>query len=359
MDGLMTIGEFSAASGLSPRRLRSYATAGLLTPVAVDPESSYRYYSPQQLPQARLIDVLRRAGMPLGEIKATLRERHGHRLDEWAARVRSDAEARQQAIARARELLASEDEEPTTMDDSQTAAVKTLRLRVAGRTETGSVRANNEDTVVVSEQLIAVADGMGGHRAGEIASSLATAAVAAVFTGKSADELQAALRAANWAVWDRACNAPDLQGMGTTMCAVGVLEDATVAVANVGDSRAYLSRAGALQAITCDHTVAAELARQGQLTSQEAAEHPHRRLLTRALGVGADVTIDLTCLQLLEGDRVLVCSDGAFGPLQDDQIGAILDSSETPQDVVDAIVDLALASGSDDNASAVAAFASR
>src|SRR3954447_8067145 len=356
MDGLMTIGEFSAVSGLSPKRLRSYARRGLLSPAAVDPESAYRYYSPDQLPDAELVDVLRQAGMPLDEIKFIVLDRTSHRLDEWARRLRADADVRQQAVARARSLLSSQRTGATGRDEHRGDKM-TMQLQVAGRTEAGPVRENNEDAIVVDERLLAVADGMGGHQGGETASALATATLAAVFTGKSSDELEAAVRAANWAVWERARNAAGLQGMGTTMCAVGVLDEVTAAVAHVGDSRAYLFRAGTLQLLTNDHTVAAELMRKGQLDEEEAAKHPHRRLLTRALGVAAEVSIDVTGLQLHDGDRILICSDGVFTVIPDDQIATLLQSAETPQDGADAVVDLALANGSDDNASAVVAFA--
>jgi len=140
------------------------------------------------------------------------------------------------------------------------------------------------------------------------------------------------------------------------MCAAGVLDGATLVIGNVGDSRAYLLRDGALRTLTTDHTVAAELVRQGKLTSDEAAAHPHRRLLTRALGVGTNVTVDVTCVPLLHGDRVLLCSDGVFTNVPDDDIAAVLGGSETPQMAVNAVVDRAITSGGDDNASAVAAF---
>jgi len=354
MDGLMSIGEFAARTGLTPKRLRSYAVGGLLTPVAVDPDSAYRYYSPKQLAQAELIDVLRRAGMPLSEIKVTLQDRCVDHVDRWAARVRSDAEVRQQAIARARALLSAADEELNTMSEKSRGKGPSA-WQCASRTETGPVRLAHCHALG-NDGLLVVADGMGGHQAGEIASSLAVHATSAVFTGRSVDELAAAMRAANWAVWERACSAPELQGMGTTMCAVGLVDDMTIAVGNVGDSRAYLARAGVVQVLTADHTVAAELARQGELSASEAAAHPHRRLLTRALGVGPEVSIDMSSVLVHQGDRVLICSDGVFSTVADDQLGELLDSSETPQSAVDAIVDMALANGSDDNVSAVAAF---
>src|SRR3954467_723666 len=145
MDGLVSIGEFSVLTGLSPKRLRSYAVRGLLAPAAVDPDSAYRYYSPEQLPQAELIDALRRAGMPLSEIRVTLHDRCAEHLDQWAVRVRGDAEVRQPAITRARALLMAADEEPTVRMRPNRSASGTIRLRIAGRTETGPVRQNNED----------------------------------------------------------------------------------------------------------------------------------------------------------------------------------------------------------------------
>src|SRR4051794_16886533 len=227
MSGLMSIGDFSALSGLSPKRLRDYAVGGLLVPAAVDPDTGYRYYAADQLRDAELVGALRQAGMPLSDIKEALRERSGQRLDEWAHVVRADAEDRQEALTRARKLLTSTDTGSQTADASEGANMA-VQLEVAGRTETGPVRENNEDAILATERLMTVADGMGGHEAGELASALASAAAVAVFTGKSPDELEAALRAANWAIWERASSNSDLQGMGTTMCAAGVLDDATL-----------------------------------------------------------------------------------------------------------------------------------
>lgn len=354
MDGLMSIGEFSAKSGLSARRLRSYAVAGLLVPAAIDPDSAYRYYAAGQLPEAHLIDVLRQAGLPLSEIKVVLRERRVGFIDKWAAQVRVDADHKQRALARARELLSTDDREAAGMEVRGAA---NLRLEAAGRTETGPVRESNEDTIVVSDNLVAVADGMGGHAAGELASTLATTAVAAIFTGKSQDELETAVRAANWVVWERAGKDPALRGMGTTFCAVGVVEDGTVAIANVGDSRVYLARDRSLRSLTDDHTVAHELVRQGKLSPEEADQHPQRRFLTRALGAGAEVVIDTMRLELADGDRLLLCSDGVFTVASDEELAELLLASESPQAAAEAIVERALANGSDDNASAVAAFA--
>ena len=171
MDGLMSIGEFSATSGLSPKQLRSYAVTGLLVPAAVDADSGYRYYAPAQLPAAQVIDALRRAGMPLAEITSVLADRNVTRLDAWAGHLRVDAGRKRQALDEARELLIAEGQQAPIRKESE---MVTTRLHAAARTETGPVRENNEDATAITENLVAVADGMGGHAAGEVASTLAT-----------------------------------------------------------------------------------------------------------------------------------------------------------------------------------------
>src|SRR4051794_22329352 len=143
------------------------------------------------------------------------------------------------------------------------------RRRLAGfasrhlRPDVGLVRENNEDAIVTGAQLIAVADGLGGHAGGELASRLATELIAAGFAGGSLGELSAAVRAANWAVWERGSSTAEIEGMATTICAAGLVEDGVLAVVHVGDTRAYLARNGSLQRLTEDHTVAAEMVRDG------------------------------------------------------------------------------------------------
>ena len=345
----MSPGEFSRGSRLSPKQLRSYAVTGLLVPSAVDSDTGYRYYAPAQLPTARLIDALRRAGMSLADLTLLLRDRDVARLDLWAGHLRADANRKRQALDEARDLLAATEETSIGKD------TVTMRLLAAGRPETGPVRENNEDAIGLSERLLLVADGMGGHAAGELASTLAEQAVTAIFTGKSTDELEAAVRAANWAVWERASKDPVLKGMGTTICAAGLIDDG-LAIVNVGDSRAYLARNGLLQPLTEDHTVANQLVGEGKLTAQEAVRHPQRRFLTRALGVGAETTIDTVLLEATPGDRLLLCTDGVFTAAPDEELAQLLNESDNPQAAADAVVERALANGSDDNASAVVAF---
>lgn len=353
----MSIGDFSGRSGLSPKRLRSYAANGLLTPAAVDPDTAYRYYSACQLRDARLIDALRRAGIPLADITLLLRDRDPARLGTWAGHVRADAARRQEALAMARSLLVPDGTGTDTRTDRDSPTERTAMptLNCAGRTDIGHVRERNEDTIVVGGRLLAVADGLGGHAGGAVASKLATDLVAASFRGSSVEELATAVRAANWVVWERASSAASLKGMGTTMCAAGLVDDGILAVVHVGDSRAYLAHDGAVQRLTEDHTVTAELIRDGELTEADAAGHPQRMILTRALGVGPDVPVDAVRRPVEPGDVVLLCSDGLFTHVSDDEIGALLLSENDPQATVDELLELALSRGGADNVSVVVA----
>src|ERR1700716_3174770 len=197
VDDLMPIGEFSERSGLSPNRLRSYAAGGLLVPAAVDSASGYRYYSPGQLREAKVIDALREAGMPLADVAAILRDPSCDQLDAWARRVEIDAGHRQQALDLARRLLSIEATSLTHVDHERSGKVSMLKLRTVSHTDIGRVRANNEGAVVSTENVAAVADGMGGHPGGGVASAVAVALVLAAFTGRSLDELEAAVRSAN------------------------------------------------------------------------------------------------------------------------------------------------------------------
>lgn len=174
MDALMPIGEFAERSGLSPKRLRSYAAAGVLVPAAVDSGSGYRYYAPGQLRDALVIDALRDAGVPLADIKSLLGDPSLEVLDAWARQVEADAVQRVEALQLARRLLAVDDERETM-----------TTMAKAARTDIGCVRETNEDAVLCLDHLVAVADGMGGAPGGEIASALAVALLEASFTGSS------------------------------------------------------------------------------------------------------------------------------------------------------------------------------
>jgi PPM family protein phosphatase len=206
VDELMPIGEFSERSGLSPKRLRTYAAGGLLVPAAIDSASGYRYYAPGQLRDAQLIDALREAGVPLADIGSFLRNPSAEQLDAWARHVVSEAAHRRKGLDLARRLLAIEEESSTSVVDERSGKGTMTELRTASRMDIGRVRDNNEDAVVCSDRLVAVADGVGGQSGGEVASAIAAALVQAAFTGRSPDELQAAVRAVlTWKAWARRC----------------------------------------------------------------------------------------------------------------------------------------------------------
>ena len=355
VDEVMPIGEFSERCGLSPKRLRSYASDGLLIPAAVDSQSGYRYYSPGQLREAQLIDALREAGVPLADIAALLSDPSIDRFDAWAVRVESDAVQRHKALDLARRLFAMEPNTDPPTDNQRARRESMTTLSTVSRTEIGRVRKENEDVVVSSDRLAAVADGMGGHPGGEVASTIAIALIHAAFTGRSLDELLAAARAANRAIWDRACESSGLEGMGTTICAAGLIEDGRLAVVNVGDSRAYVLRNGALVQLTQDHSVTAEAVRRGELSEQEARDHPHRGVLTRALGVAPEVELDSTAETSVEGDRLVVCTDGLFTEVPSEEIASLMTANEQIEATADALVELALSRGGHDNISVVVA----
>jgi protein phosphatase len=230
-------------------------------------------------------------------------------------------------------------------------------LRVAGASDVGQVRTNNEDQLLVSEPLFAVADGMGGHAAGEVASLTAVEALKAAFDGhESADGLADAVREANRAVWRRAAEQSELRGMGTTMTAVALVDDEgeeLLAVANVGDSRAYLLRDGELDQITDDHSLPEEMVRRGELAPEDAAMHPQRHILTRVLGMDEEIEVDCFRIVPYKGDRVLLASDGLTNELTDDQIASILRRLADPDDAAKELVRQAKANGGNDNITVV------
>ncbi|HXW36263.1 MAG TPA: MerR family transcriptional regulator [Acidimicrobiales bacterium] len=353
MDDLLPIGEFAERSSLSPKRLRSYASEGILVPAAIDPGTGYRYYSPGQLHDAQVIAALRQTGMPLAAIRGVLRNPSQASIDAWASRLDKDTADRQRALALARSLLAGTEPDQTIVRESREATMTTLIT--AGLAETGPVRPNNEDAIVHTDRLAVVADGMGGLPGGEIASNATTGILQAAFTGRSSDELEAAIRSANWTIWARARENSELEGMGTTVCAAGLLEDGRLAVANVGDSRAYLWHSGELRQLTQDHTITADLVLRGELPEQEVRQHPHYGILTRALGVAPDVEIDSMCYEVVSADRIVLCSDGLFNEVTTAEIEAAVATEEAPSGIAARLVELALAYGGNDNVSVVVA----
>ena len=193
--------------------------------------------------------------------------------------------------------------------------------RVAGVTDTGRKRRRNEDAFVVEPPLFAVADGMGGAQAGELASNLAAAALRDTDSGSIGGEerVTALIQEANRRVYQRSSEDAAVSGMGTTMT-VALVEDGVVAIGHVGDSRAYLIRDGELEQLTDDHSLVAELVRSGKLSPEEAETHPQRSVITRALGTDPDVDVDTFSVEARPGDLFLLCSDGLTSMVGDETI---------------------------------------
>jgi protein phosphatase len=198
-----------------------------------------------------------------------------------------------------------------------------IRLETGSASLVGQVRTANEDALLVAEGLVAVADGMGGHLAGEVASADAVDALAQVEGSRSLDELVRTVHWANRRISERAAEDPGMRGMGTTVCVVGLVrrDDADeLAILNVGDSRVYLLADGELRQLTDDHSLVEELVRDGQISRDEAQVHPQKNVLTRALGVEPLVVVDAWLLRPNDGDRLLLCSDGHTNELDDERI---------------------------------------
>jgi serine/threonine protein phosphatase PrpC len=219
----------------------------------------------------------------------------------------------------------------------------------------GRKRRHNEDTYVVQPPLFAVADGMGGAKAGEVASRLAAAAVQESDTDGQSGEARVAavIEEANRRVFRRATEDREASGMGTTMT-VALVEDDRVAIGHVGDSRAYLIRDGRLEQLTNDHSLVAELVRSGKLTPEEAESHPQRSVITRALGTEADIDVDTFSIDAAPGDLFLLCSDGLTTMVDDETIlTAVEEHRDNLKAAAKALVNAANRGGGEDNITVV------
>lgn len=250
-----------------------------------------------------------------------------------------------------------------------------MQLMVAAATDIGLVREGNEDSYLIDEDLglFIVADGMGGHRGGEQASRMSVEVVREVVAanitaisnqGREAGDpdknspavnaLREALQEANAKVFSASSNNPDLQGMGTTITSVLILDDQAF-IGHVGDSRAYLLRQEQLYQVTMDHSLVAEQVRLGLMTEAQSRVSQYRNIITRSVGVDADVEVDLYYVHLEPGDLLLLCSDGLNGMVTDEQIGDVLRghfADQCPQ----RLVDLACAQGGEDNITTVCVY---
>ena len=254
-----------------------------------------------------------------------------------------------------------------------------IRLEAAQATDRGRRREKNEDSMLAEGGLFAVADGLGGHQGGEVASALAVEVLAAqVQTAVEAragdrrrhrfarrsqqsaaptvEELVNAVDRANEEILAKSTSSHELAGMGTTLCALAVVEHEhrkALAVVNVGDSRVYRCDDSGLHRLTEDHTVVQEMVKAGVLTREEAEVHPYRHHLSRALGIESSVVVDDWTLEPVSGHRYLLCSDGLTNEVTDRDIHAILLQFEWPREAADALVNLALRHGGSDNVTVV------
>ena len=235
-----------------------------------------------------------------------------------------------------------------------------IAWRYAAASDVGLLREGNEDAAFAGSRLLAVADGMGGHAAGEVASAAVIAALEqldalGVNAGDPREALREAVHEANNVLRDMVAADNELHGMGTTVTAV-LADGAHAWLAHVGDSRAYLLRDRALRQLTHDHTFVQQLVDEGRITAEAAASHPQRNYITRALDGREGMELDLERLDVLPGDRLLLCSDGLSGVVSDVSIQEVLNGG-TPEQAVHRLVDLALRGGGPDNVTCIVADA--
>jgi serine/threonine protein phosphatase PrpC len=236
-------------------------------------------------------------------------------------------------------------------------------VEFAGRTDIGSVREENQDTIRLPDDsvpegrglLLALADGMGGLAHGKLASSIAVDALFEAYYGDKAPvprSIGRGVESANSKVFG-AAQGERASRMGTTLTAA-VVRDAELWIAHVGDSRAYLVRDGKAVTLTNDHTTVGDLVRMKLLSPDKVRAHAQRSMLNRAVGLGLFVKPDVTRTRLLNGDRVLICSDGVWSVIEDEEIGAIVSSAKVVDELCESLIATAIERGSDDNVSAIA-----
>ncbi|OEV28709.1 hypothetical protein AN219_20205 [Streptomyces nanshensis] len=351
--GLLTIGAFARASRLSPKALRLYDELGLLTPARVDPETGYRLYAPGQLEHARLVAWLRRLGMPLARIReldgldgpAAARE-----IRAWWAHFENDVATRRDMAAFLIDHLSRKD---ATMPHND----RPLAIRYAALTDAGLVREGNQDAAYAGSRLLAVADGFGG--------SGGPAGAAAVDTLKQLEEgdlpaadllnvLDDTIARADSAVGDVVASSADGSEAGTTLTAM-LWTGSQLALVHIGDTRAYLLRDGGFFQITHDHTLVRSMVDEGRISEEEAASHPKRALLMRALMGRRDDRPDVRLQNVLAGDRYLLCSDGLTSVVPEEQVRGVVAGTAGPEETARELVGLAHRSGGPDNVSCVVA----
>ncbi|MDT7725213.1 MAG: family protein phosphatase [Actinomycetota bacterium] len=344
----LSIGEFAHASGLTPKALRLYDELGLLLPAGVDPRSGYRSYDRSQLGRARLVAWLRGLGMPLARIRVVCDLpplAAAAEVTSYWRQVEADTAAR-------KELAAFLVDHLSRKDNEMTGVPMGWELSSAARDDRGLVRESNEDMAYEGERLFAVADGFGAQGMDRTASAAAIAALSPLDTGVAATNLLKALGAAannaRTAVHDFIAADPSRENAGTTLTAM-LWSGTQFALAHVGDSRAYLLRGGDLTQITHDHTFVQSLVDEGKLTPEEAASHPKRTTLLRALHRADTTEPDLHLREAHTGDRYLLCSDGLHAVLPELRLRHVLHTARTPREAVDHFTRLVHDAGAPDN----------
>lgn len=340
--GLLTIGAFARATRLSPKALRLYDQLGLLRPVSVDPFSGYRFYAPEQLERARLIAWLRRLSMPLAKIEEVC-DLDGEAAAEEVRAFWRDIEADFRSRAKLASFLIDQlprKEEP----------MPSLQIHYAVRADRGLVRKSNQDAVYAGPYLLAVADGFGpdDQHAGSVAIDALKPLDQAVPAGDLLNALSDAADRAGAAVRELGAD------VGTTLTAL-LWSGSQLALVHVGDSRVYLLRGGRLFQITHDHTLVQSMVDEGRLTPDEAAAHPQRALLVKALHGTRAGEPDLELRDAEPGDRYLLCSDGLYTEVTLDVLQRVLANLADPAEAVHELVELANRNGGADNVACVVA----
>ena len=231
-------------------------------------------------------------------------------------------------------------------------------MKAVSRTHIGNVRKSNQDALLVQPGefgLYGVADGMGGHKAGDVASRMAVDALKEALSAARPNEeaLRKAIEKANAEIYAAQCENPDLNGMGTTLTVIWE-DKRRILLGHVGDSRAYRVRGGRIEQVSQDHSMVAELVRDGLITQEEALVHPYRNIITRALGVDAEVTADIISMNKRKGDKYLICSDGLSEYVRENEMMEIL-ASMPMSEAADTMLSMALDGGGHDNISLVIA----
>ena len=373
---LLTIGEFARLSRLSPKALRMYDDLGLLRPFRVDEWSGYRYYAPAQLERARLVAWLRRLGMPLARIGAVVESPSADAAASVAAFLQATEADFAERQRLAQYLIAYLSEGATAMPEPMPPASvppgtsgtpgTPLAVRYAAASDAGLVRERNQDAGYAGPGLLAVADGFGpaGDRASAAAIDALRGLEPAVVPADLLNVLSDAVSAATASVRSIAESDPDLAGSGSTLTAM-LLSGSRLTLVHIGDTRAYLYRDGGLFQVTHDHSVTQSMIDAGRLTQEEAASHPQRSLLLRAVGASSAelaesglpehqaemaATPDLSVLDAQAGDRYLLTSDGLTNVVPDSVIRQTLsDRDLSPAAVVGRLITLANEAGGPDN----------